>query len=508
MKYDVKLLENVKKLMLVRFPRFASQISSAKLEYKTDLKYHTAATDGKNIYFDPEYFASLNDDDKLFITAHEFLHIKFEHMFRMTDKNGQKRDIRLWNTATDAIINANLERDGFKIKEGYVNMPEALNYSAEEFYEKLLAEKQEQQQSRNGQNQGQDAQNSQGQNTSQNKNQSSEQNNSEITERSKQESQANHEQQKSQSDQQSTNTSKKDKDSTKTGDFSKLIQKQTGQNMDNNTQFADDHSLWGESPEQENELKNGQVGSKLISNAQNKEIDEKFEFQQNREERRERAKRSIQSLWNQELKKLEDRNIELGDIGEEKPILDWKLLLRREVEKTDTIWSQRKSIAENNYAYRLEEMDEDDEAETEVMIDVSGSVSNEMIRSFLRQLKPILKNSKLKVGFFADFATKEFQEIKKDRDINNLKIYRPGYGTNMDTAVRAFSKKPEVNKIIFTDGYPGQEPKQDLKDVNVIWLVYENKDFHPCCGKVINVNLKDFQDLNTKRKTDELELSK
>ena len=219
------------------------------------------------------------------------------------------------------------------------------------------------------------------------------------------------------------------------------------------------------------------------------------EFQQNRTQKRELAKQRFEQMKNQQLKRNESGNVELKDIGQEKAILDWKLLLRREVEKTETIWSQRRSIAENNYAYRLEENDIEDEAETEVMIDVSGSVSNEMVRSFLRQLKPILKTSKLKVGFFANYATKEFQEIKKDRDIDNLKIYRPGYGTNMDAAVRAFSKKRETNKLVFTDGYPGTEPKSDLEAVNVIWLVYENRDFHPCCGKVIDVHPKDLQNM-------------
>ena len=143
--------------MIARYPRFGAEIAAANLEYKTDLKYHTAATDGKNIYFDPDYLASLSDDDKLFIIAHELMHVKFEHMYRIVDKDGQRRDPEIWNQATDAIINANLERDGFKIKEGYVNMPEALNYSAEEFYEKLLREKQvEQQQSGNNGQQGQE----------------------------------------------------------------------------------------------------------------------------------------------------------------------------------------------------------------------------------------------------------------------------------------------------------------------------------------------------------------
>ena len=85
-------------------------------------------------------------------------------MYRLKDKSGVKRDPELWNIATDAIINANLERDGFTIKEGYVNMPEALDYSAEEFYQKLLQEKEKkEQEQKNNQNQNQDQEQRDGQ---------------------------------------------------------------------------------------------------------------------------------------------------------------------------------------------------------------------------------------------------------------------------------------------------------------------------------------------------------
>lgn len=137
--------------MLAKYPRFGSEIAVANIEYRTDLKYHTAATDGKNIYVDPNYLASLSESDRLFLLAHEIMHIKFMHAYRLTDKNGNRRNPDIWNTATDAIINANLERDGFIIKDGYVNRPEALEYSAEEFYELLLKEKEENQNSQNEQ---------------------------------------------------------------------------------------------------------------------------------------------------------------------------------------------------------------------------------------------------------------------------------------------------------------------------------------------------------------------
>ena len=133
MDVSTDLIYDAKRKLLAKYPRFGSEIAVSNIEYSDNLKYHTVATDGKNIYVNPKYFESLSENDRLFIIAHEIMHIIFMHMYRLKDKEGVRRDPELWRIATDAIINANLERDGFTIKEGYVNMPEALNYSAEEF---------------------------------------------------------------------------------------------------------------------------------------------------------------------------------------------------------------------------------------------------------------------------------------------------------------------------------------------------------------------------------------
>ena len=516
MEQDIKLLQNVKRLMIARYPRFAQEIANANLQFKIDLPYHTAATDGKNIYFDPDFLANLSDDDKLFIIAHELMHIKFEHMFRMAGKNGQMRDPEIWNIATDAIINANLERDGFKIKEGYVNMPEALNYNAEEFYEKLLKEKRQQnQQSGNGQNQnrqnGQQSQTGQGQNQNQ-------QNGQNANDNGQNQSNA----QEGANEQNSSKLSQNGEQ-----------QNQSGQGS--NGQIMDDHSLWEKAFEESKQSTKGQKQHSSTSQAKGQtdtknikldpngnkikfeeaKFDEKSEFQENRTERREIARQRIERMKNEELKKSENGNIEFGEVGEAKAILDWKLLLRREIEKTETIWSQRRSIAENNYAYRLEENDIEDEAQTEVMIDVSGSVSLEMVKAFLRQLKPILKESKLRVGCFNEKYW-GMVEIKSNRDIDNFKIPQAARGSSAwtedwDLAVRSFTKKREINKIVFTDGEPcpGTMPKTDLKGTNVIWLVYSNRNFSPCCGKVIQISERDLQNLSvrSKEKTNEDELT-
>ena len=511
MEQDIKLLQNVKRLMIARYPRFAGEIANANLKFKTDLPYHTAATDGKNIYFDPSYLASLSDDDKLFIIAHELMHIKFEHMFRMTDKNGKMRDPEIWNIATDAIINANLERDGFKIKEGYVNMPEALEFNAEEFYEKLLKERRQQnQQSGNGQNQQNGNQSQTGEGQSNDQQNGSQDQNSNQQSQSEQGQGENSKEQNSDSNEQNSSQSGQN------------VEQQNQNGQGSNGQIMDDHSLWEEAFEksrndkgQKDNSSNSVYGSKTSSkntklDSNRKEIefkeakfDEKFQFQENRRERREIARQRIERMKDEGLRKSETGNIELGEVGEAKAILDWKLLLRREVEKAETIWSQRRSIAENNYAYRLEENDIEDEAETEVMIDVSGSVSLEMVKAFLRQLKPILKESKLRVGCF-NAKYWGMVEIKTNRDIDNFKIPQAArdrmyaWTEDWDLAVRSFTKKREINKIVFTDGEPcpGTMPKSDLKGTNVIWLVYGNRNFNPCCGKVIQISSRDLQNLS------------
>ena len=424
---DASMIYDIKRKMLTKYPRFGSEIAKANIEFKDDLPFHTAATDGQNIYIDPNYFASLSESDRLFTIAHEIMHIKFMHAFRLKDKEGKIRDPELWNIATDAIINANLERDGFTIKEGYVNIPEALNYSAEEFYQILLQEKekkkQEQQQSQNG----------------------------------------------------------------------------------------DDHSLWEEAFKNREQNKK-QGGKKQEAQRDSKEektpveeqemeIDEKDEFTENREEKREKFK-ARREKTEQDIRGKTGEAIKLDNIGESKEEIDWKVLIRREVEKTETIWSQRRSIAENNYAYRLEENDIEDDAETEIMIDVSGSVELDLVKAFLRQIKPLLKQSKLRVGCFNEKFW-GLVDIKNVRDIDNFTIPNGARGhsawtEDWDLAVRSFTKKREINKIVFTDGYPcpGTMPKEDLKKENIIWLVYGNKDFNPCCGKVINITERQLEQLH------------
>lgn len=60
----------------------------------------TAATNGRRVLFNPDFIAALNDDELLFLVAHECLHPMLEHNYRRHERNPRK-----WNRAADYVIN-------------------------------------------------------------------------------------------------------------------------------------------------------------------------------------------------------------------------------------------------------------------------------------------------------------------------------------------------------------------------------------------------------------------
>ena len=145
MKYDIAVL---KRKMLVKYPFFGSVVAS--VGYKENKDIPTAGTDGETIYYNPKYLEELSVEEQTFIFAHEVCHIAFNHILRSEGK-----DPELWNIATDGVINQFLKRDGLKMAKGGVDITEAINYDAEQLYEKLLQEKQQKgQQQQNSSNSG------------------------------------------------------------------------------------------------------------------------------------------------------------------------------------------------------------------------------------------------------------------------------------------------------------------------------------------------------------------
>lgn len=93
----------------------------------------TAATDGRNFYYNSEFILSLPQKQIEFLVGHEVLHVVYDHMGRRGD-----RDPKLSNIAADYCVNADLldQQIGEKIPSGlYETKYQGMSY--EEVYDDL-----------------------------------------------------------------------------------------------------------------------------------------------------------------------------------------------------------------------------------------------------------------------------------------------------------------------------------------------------------------------------------
>lgn len=90
-----------------RSPFFAYLVM--KLHFQEDKEIETIAVDMYgNCIYNPEWINGLDNDDSMYVLAHEVLHCALEHLIRL-----KSRDMRMWNISTDAVNNAILNTDGF-----------------------------------------------------------------------------------------------------------------------------------------------------------------------------------------------------------------------------------------------------------------------------------------------------------------------------------------------------------------------------------------------------------
>lgn len=466
MKYDIAAL---KRKMLVKYPFFGSVVAS--VDYKENKDIPTAGTDGETIYYNPKYLESLSVEEQTFIFAHEVCHIAFNHILRSEGK-----DPELWNIATDGVINQFLKRDGLKIALGGVDMAEAINYDAEQLYDKLLQEKQQRQQ-QNGQGNNQSEQGNQQQNQQQ----------------SSGSSQGENGQQQSQQ-QNSSNSGNSQEQSG--GDSGKDLQEEDKSKQDVG---HDTHSMWEQAvkkhkEQQEKSDKKESLLDKLLGkDAKEKEknelekkqeelesMGEKDAFKKNLEDKKKQLEELKEAISKQASQAGTSTNRDVrivNDIGTAKPIVDWRYVLREAI-KYDVDWSYKNATLEDGVV--TANLEEQPMPETEIVLDTSGSINEVLLKNFLRECKNILQHTKLKVGCF-DTEFYGFHEIRTEEDIENMR-FEGGGGTDFDVAVGAFSRRVE-NKIIFTDG------KASMPDMplDAIWIVFGGERINPKGGKVIHI---------------------
>ena len=382
--YDI---DSLKRKMLIKYPFFGSTITN--VEYQELLDIDTAATDGNKIYYNPEFLGGLTIEEQIFILAHEVCHIAFNHISRRKDK-----DKNLWNIATDAVINQLLKKDGLKMLDGLIDIPEAIDYDAETYYEKLLQEQKE------------------------------------------------------------------------NPDFDRKA-------------GNDSHEMW-----ENTDIK--EIG-KTDTLEKVDDISEKDAFRKNRELK----KKQLEDLKRSLIKDTVTSNeFNMSNVGSASSLIDWRYILKETI-NYDVDWSYKNATIENGVI--TANLEDKALPVTEILLDTSGSINEDLLRTFLRECKNILKHSKVLVGCF-DTIFYGFKELRTEQDIDNMRFVGGG-GTNFDVAVNAFSRRSE-NKIIFTDG----EARMPMTPVNAVWIVLGNRKINPKGGKVIYINEELYNNMNVVNK--------
>lgn len=382
--YDITIL---KRKVLAMYPFFGSV--AANVEYQEIEDTGIMKNDGSTIFYDPRYMSTLSDNDQLFLLAHELCHIAFEHKER-----GVGKDPTVWMSATDAVINQMLKRDGLEIISGGIDYPEAIDYSAEEYYELLLSEKLDIELI-DGQLEGQE---------------------------------------------------------TPSDSHGESKQEDTGDNSD----------------EDENEESYKELP--LEEDRDDEDEDDEYTLIEEKES-------DAGNAVNRDIRTVEE-------IGASAPLIDWRVILPNTI-NYGVDWSYSNAILEDNIVRPV--LEELPIPETEIILDTSWSVDEDLLRNFLRECKNILTFSKMKAGCF-DTVFYGFHDIRNEKDIDDM-VFEGGGGTDFNAAVNAFTLRVD-NRIIFTDG---QAPMPD-KPMNAIWVVYGDEEITPDGGTVIRISPEQLND--------------
>lgn len=107
----VMKIKKARLTLLFQQPFFGALIMQLPLKEADDW-CPTAAVDGRNIYWNRQFFESLTLNETIFVLAHEVMHVVYDHFGRRSH-----RDPGYWNMAGDYVIN------GMLMEEGIGEMP-------------------------------------------------------------------------------------------------------------------------------------------------------------------------------------------------------------------------------------------------------------------------------------------------------------------------------------------------------------------------------------------------
>jgi len=121
--------------LLLRHPFFGNMATRLRI-VAADEWLMTAAVDGRNLYFNTQFFNAMDNKEIEFVIAHEILHMVFDHLGRRETRNPM-----LYNISADYKVNNLLVRDRIGTKPKLVDCFQDFQYDAdtsEEIYDKLF----------------------------------------------------------------------------------------------------------------------------------------------------------------------------------------------------------------------------------------------------------------------------------------------------------------------------------------------------------------------------------
>ena len=120
--------------LLLRHPFFGNMATRMRVQNCDDW-CPTAATDGRNLYYNTQFFNMLSNKQIEFVIAHEILHCVFDHITRRED-----RDAMVYNIACDYLVNNLLIRDKIGERVDQVQIFQDFKYdgwTSEEVYDDI-----------------------------------------------------------------------------------------------------------------------------------------------------------------------------------------------------------------------------------------------------------------------------------------------------------------------------------------------------------------------------------
>jgi len=121
--------------LLLRHPFFGNMATRLKIQ-DASAWCKTAATDGRHLFYNREFFGGLTTKQVEFVVAHEILHNVFDHMGR-----NEGRDRQIFNIAADYCVNGQLVRDHIGEQPPEIKIfhdPQHYNKSAEQVYDEIF----------------------------------------------------------------------------------------------------------------------------------------------------------------------------------------------------------------------------------------------------------------------------------------------------------------------------------------------------------------------------------